>query len=74
VQYFFPWVQHIVIVDEDKSNSSLFVPYSALPELAGDRITWLAEKQALIAPCSKTDWPALLQRARDFKTPQTKLK
>jgi hypothetical protein len=40
------------------------VPYRALPEIAGDRVTFLDEVQTLVEPFDDYEWPELLERAR----------
>jgi hypothetical protein len=42
------------------------IPHQCLPQLAGDRLTWLDEKQALLRAIPETEWPVLVQRARQY--------
>ena len=57
-----PWVNFLNLVDGEKHN--IFVPYSAWPLIMGERFSWLDERQALIEPWNKVEWPELLKLAR----------
>ena len=66
VQYYFPWVQYFAVV-VDEANPPLFLPSQNLIAVAGDKVTWLDEKQALVGAVSSEEWPALVKRARPFE-------
>jgi hypothetical protein len=49
----------------------LFVPSSALATLAGDRLEWLDEEQAILEPIPDDEWDAFTERARKVQaTPE----
>ncbi len=50
-------------------DRSLFVPYESLPEVAGDRLSWLDERQALVEAAEGEDWKGILQRAERHAAP-----
>jgi hypothetical protein len=46
----------------------LFVPPSALATLAGDRLQWLDEEQAILDPIPDDEWDAFIERARKYQS------
>jgi hypothetical protein len=61
VQAVTPYVDFISFPEE---GSIVFVPYAALPQIVGERLTWLDEKQALIDPIDESDWSKVLKIAK----------
>lgn len=66
VRYLFPDVQYLVLMGEAPGRH-LFVPAAVVPELAGDNFLWLDEAQYLVQAIDEDDWPALLDRARQYE-------
>jgi hypothetical protein len=66
VRYLFPDVQYLVLMGEAPGRH-VFIPYAVLPELAGDNFLWLDEVQSLVQAIDEDDWPALLDRARQYE-------
>jgi hypothetical protein len=66
-QYFFPAIQVFALVSLEDGVPPLFVDSDCLQELAGERISWLDEKQALVSSVAESDWPDFLLRARKFE-------
>lgn len=65
--YFFSAIQVFALVSPDDGVPPLFVDSNCLQELAGKRISWLDEKQALVSSVAESDWPDFLLRARKFE-------
>jgi hypothetical protein len=66
VRYLFPDVQFLVLMGESPGRH-VFIPAVVLPELAGDNFHWLDEVQCLVEAIDEDDWPALLDRARQYE-------
>jgi hypothetical protein len=60
VSYVFPSVELFAIT----SAENLLVPHEKGPELAGDRWTWLDEKNALVEKTPQREWDDFVTRAR----------
>lgn len=72
-QYFLPATDVFALVSLEDEAPPLFVDSSCLQELAGERISWLDEKQALVSSVEESDWPDFLLRARKFEIDYTGL-
>ncbi len=57
VQAVTPYVDFISF-PQDKGM--IFIPYAALPQILGERLSWLDEKQALIDPIDESEWPNVM--------------
>lgn len=53
---------------EQDGGEMLVVPFGAVPEIAGDRCSFLDERQILVEPVSERDWTVLGQRAERHRT------
>jgi hypothetical protein len=62
VRYLFPDVQYLAVIEGEQGH--FMVPYRALPEIAGDRCTFLDEVQTLVEPFDDYEWADLVERAR----------
>jgi hypothetical protein len=61
VRYVFPAVERLGLVAED---GAVEIAHARGAELAGERWTWLDDKQALVEPIPDDEWEQLLRRAR----------
>ncbi len=66
-QSFIPAVQVFALVSLEDEVPPLFVGSDCLQELAGEKISWLDEKQALVSSVDESDWPDFLSKARKFE-------
>jgi hypothetical protein len=64
VRYLFPNVDYLAVIEDMEGEGHFLIPYDAVHELAGDRCSWLDEKQTLVEPFDEDEWPELLARAR----------
>lgn len=62
-----PAAQVFALVSLEDEVPPLFVDSDCLQELAGERISWLDEKQALVSSVDESDWPDFLSQARKFE-------
>jgi len=65
VAFLIPWVKYVALVAAD-DGSPVFVSYEDFPKIAGGRLSWLDEKQALMEAIPKTEWPAFCALASEF--------
>ena len=62
--YLLPAVDQLLVDADGKQTDVFLIPYQALPEIAGERCSWLDEKQTLVQAFAEREWPALVERAR----------
>lgn len=61
LQMLVPLVQFVALPTEN--TNIVYIPFDVFPSLVGERLSWLDEKQALVRPVRKEDWPQLIEAA-----------
>lgn len=64
---FFSSPEYLHLVSDDPDAEPVLVPYGVLPSLAGDRLTWLDEKQCLVTAVDAAAWAEIFGRAHSLR-------
>jgi hypothetical protein len=68
IGYLFAPVDYVFLMAREQDGGDMLaVPFDAVPEIAGDRCTFLDERQLLVEPVDEQQWSDLSERAEQHR-------